>query len=39
MSDIPSDLDKLRGSIDEIDDRLLDLLIERIAVVSRIGAF
>ena len=39
MSDIPSDLDKLRRSIDEIDDRLLDLLIERIAVVSRIGAF
>jgi chorismate mutase len=39
MSDIPSDLEQLRRSIDEIDDRLHDLLIERIAVVSRIDAF
>jgi chorismate mutase/prephenate dehydratase len=39
MSDIPSDLDQLRRSIDEIDDRLQDLLIERIGVVSRIDAF
>jgi chorismate mutase len=37
MSDLPSDLEQLRRSIDEIDDRLLDLLIERIGVVSRIG--
>ena len=39
MSDIPSDLEQLRRSIDEIDDRLQDLLIERIGVVSRIDAF
>jgi chorismate mutase len=39
MSDIPSDLEQLRRSIDEIDDRLHDLLIERIGVVSRIDAF
>jgi chorismate mutase/prephenate dehydratase len=39
MSDIPSDLEQLRRSIDEIDDGLLDLLIERIGVVSRIDAF
>jgi chorismate mutase/prephenate dehydratase len=38
MSDIPSDLEQLRRRIDEIDDRLQDLLIERIDIVSRVGA-
>ena len=38
MSDIPSDLEQLRRRIDEIDDRLQDLLIERIDVVSRVAA-
>jgi len=38
MSDSPSDLDHLRRRIDEIDDRLQDLLIERMAVVSRVAA-
>jgi chorismate mutase / prephenate dehydratase len=37
MSDIPSDLEQLRRRIDEIDDRLQDLLIERIDIVSRVG--
>jgi len=38
MSDIPSDLDHLRRRIDEIDDRLQDLLIERIEIVTRVAA-
>jgi chorismate mutase/prephenate dehydratase len=38
MSDIPSDLEHLRRRIDEIDDRLQDLLIERINIVSRVAA-
>jgi chorismate mutase / prephenate dehydratase len=38
MSDTPSDLDELRRRIDEIDDRLQDLLIERIDIVSRVAA-
>jgi chorismate mutase / prephenate dehydratase len=37
MSDTPSDLEELRRRIDEIDDRLQDLLIERIAIVTRVG--
>src|SRR5260370_24306757 len=37
MSDIPSDLAQLRRRIDEIDDTLQDLLIERIDIVSRVG--
>src|SRR6476661_3448239 len=38
MSDTPSDLEQLRRRIDEIDDRLQDLLIERTDIVSRVGA-
>ncbi|MFI4947973.1 MAG: chorismate mutase [Alphaproteobacteria bacterium] len=38
MSDIPSDLEQLRRRIDEIDDRLQDLLVERINVVSHVAA-
>src|SRR5439155_20195195 len=38
MSDFPSDLEHLRRRIDEIDDRLQDLLIERIEIVSRVAA-
>src|SRR5437660_3381988 len=38
MSDTPSDLEQLRRRIDEIDDRLQDLLIERIDIVSRVAA-
>jgi chorismate mutase / prephenate dehydratase len=44
MSDLPSDLehlpdlDQLRRRIDEIDDRLQDLLVERVEIVSRVGA-
>jgi chorismate mutase/prephenate dehydratase len=37
MSDFPSDLEALRRRIDEIDDRLQDLLIERIDIVSRVA--
>jgi chorismate mutase/prephenate dehydratase len=37
MSDIPSDLEQLRRRIDEIDDRLQDLLNERLDIVSRIA--
>jgi chorismate mutase / prephenate dehydratase len=37
MAEIPSDLEHLRRRIDEIDDRLHDLLIERMDVVSRIA--
>jgi chorismate mutase len=37
MADTPSDLDQLRRRIDEIDDRLHDLLIERMDVVSRVA--
>lgn len=39
MSDTPSDLEQLRRRIDEIDDRVQDLLIERVEIVSRVGAF
>src|SRR5258708_14397607 len=38
MSEIPSDLEQLRRRIDEIDDRLQDLLAERINIVSRVAA-
>ena len=38
MSEIPSDLEQLRRRIDEIDDRLQDLLVERIQVVSTVAA-
>ena len=38
MSDIPSDLEGLRRRIDEIDDRLQDLLVERIQVVATVAA-
>lgn len=38
MSDTPSDLDQLRRRIDEIDDRLQDMLIERMDIVSHVGA-
>ena len=38
MSDTPSDLEELRRRIDEIDDRLQDLLIERMEIVARVGA-
>lgn len=38
MSDTPYDLAQLRRRIDEIDDRLQDLLIERMEVVSRVAA-
>jgi len=38
MSEIPSDLEQLRRRIDEIDDRLQDLLVERINIVSRVAA-
>src|SRR5436853_3338861 len=37
MSEIPSDLEQLRRRIDEIDDRLQDLLVERINIVSRVA--
>lgn len=37
MSEIPSDLVDLRRHIDEIDDRLQDLLIERLDLVSRVA--
>jgi chorismate mutase-like protein len=37
MSDAPPDLEILRRRIDEIDDRLHDLLIERMEVVSRVA--
>jgi chorismate mutase/prephenate dehydratase len=39
MSEIPSDLEQLRRRIDEIDDRLQDLLVERINIVSRVAAY
>src|ERR1700736_1782151 len=38
MSEIPSDLEGLRQRIDEIEDRLQDLLIERLDIVSRVAA-
>ncbi len=38
MSEIPSDLEQLRRRIDEIDNRLQDLLVERINIVSRVAA-
>ncbi len=38
MSEITSDLEQLRRRIDEIDDRLQDLLVERINIVSRVAA-
>ena len=38
MSTIPSDLADLRRHIDEIDDRLHDLLIERAAIVGEVAA-
>jgi chorismate mutase/prephenate dehydratase len=37
MSDAPPDLEMLRRRIDEIDDGLQDLLIERMAIVSRVA--
>ena len=38
MSDTPSDLEDLRRRIDGIDNRLQDLLIERMEVVARVAA-
>jgi chorismate mutase / prephenate dehydratase len=38
MADLPYDLEQLRRRIDEIDDRLHDLLIERMDVVSGVAA-
>jgi chorismate mutase / prephenate dehydratase len=38
MPDIPSDLEHLRRRIDEIDNRLQDLLIERIEIVASVAA-
>lgn len=38
MSDISSDLEQLRRRIDGIDDRLQDLLIERVEIVTRVAA-
>ncbi len=38
MSSTPSDLADLRRHIDEIDDRLLDLLVERAEIVARVAA-
>src|ERR1044071_8823009 len=38
MSDIPSDLEQLRRRIDETDDRLQDLLLERIEIVAGVAA-
>jgi chorismate mutase / prephenate dehydratase len=38
MSEIPSDLEQLRRRIDEIDDRLQDLLVDRMNIVSRVAA-
>src|SRR5213078_1427669 len=38
MSDSVSDLELLRRRIDEIDDRLQDLLIERAEIVASVGA-
>ena len=37
MSEIPSDLDGLRRRIDEIDDRLQDLLAERLEIVAGVA--
>ena len=33
------DLEELRSRIDEIDDRLHELLIERIGIVSQVAAY
>ncbi len=38
MSAIPSDLTDLRGHIDEIDDRIHDLLIARAEIVAQVAA-
>lgn len=38
MSSTPSDLQHLRRQLDEIDDKLQDLLIERAAIVSMVAA-
>src|SRR5438067_9791420 len=38
MSEIPSDLEGLRRRIDEIDDRLQDLLVERMEIVAGVAA-
>jgi chorismate mutase/prephenate dehydratase len=38
MSDTPSDLEDLRRRIDGIDNRVQDLLIERMEVVARVAA-
>src|SRR5882724_7576457 len=38
MSDTPSDLEELRRRIDEIDDKLQDLLTERGQVISMVAA-
>jgi chorismate mutase-like protein len=37
MPDAPPDLDILRRRIDEIDDRLHDLLVERMAIVAHVA--
>ncbi|MGC2199045.1 MAG: chorismate mutase [Stellaceae bacterium] len=38
MSSPPPDLKALRRSLDEIDDRLQDLLIDRTAIIARVAA-
>src|SRR4051812_426509 len=38
MSDTPSDLEDLRRRIDGIDDKMQDLLIERMEIVGRVAA-
>ena len=38
MSEFPSDLEHLRRRIDEIDDRLQDLLIERVGIIADVAA-
>src|SRR5215475_9705570 len=38
MPDTPSDLEELRRRIDEIDDRLHDLLIERVDIIAGVAA-
>lgn len=38
MADTPADLEELRRRIDEIDDRLQDLLTERVEIVAGVAA-
>src|SRR5438876_46190 len=38
MSSTPSDLIGLRRCLDQIDDRLHDLLVERACIIAKVGA-